>query len=118
MDPLRHFYGFRLSIDLLLWEKRQQGHRARNSLNACVSQVKQTPGMHRNGKGKDMNSLTLEQIDVQSDVKASPAQAVRTRKLTTIYSVGAIIGLFGSAAVSLFGTILTGASWFVAKDVC
>jgi hypothetical protein len=67
-------------------------------------------------EGKDMDSLTLKQIGVQSDAKDSSAQAVRSRKLTKIYSGVAIIGLFGGAAVSLFGSILTGASWFVATD--
>ncbi len=33
MGPLRHFYGFCLSIDLLLWAKHQHGPRAKNSLN-------------------------------------------------------------------------------------
>jgi hypothetical protein len=77
-----------------------------------VSQVEQTPGM----RGRDMNPLTLKQIDVQSDAKDSSTHAVRSRKLTKIYSGGAIIGLFGSAAVPLFGAILTGASWFIAED--
>ena len=61
-----------------------------------------------------MNSLIPKQIGVQADAKDSSAQAVRSRKLTKIYSSGAIIGLLGGVAVSLFGSILTGASWFVA----
>jgi hypothetical protein len=77
--------------------------------------MEQTPGMHRNEKGKDMNSLTLKQIDVQLASKERVAQAVGPRRLTKIYSVGAIIGLFGGATVALFGSILTGASWFVAN---
>jgi hypothetical protein len=67
-----------------------------------------------NEKSKDMNSLTLKQIGVESGAKDRVAQAVRSRKLTKIYSVGAIIGLFGGAAASLFGSILTGASWLIA----
>ncbi len=63
-----------------------------------------------------MHSPTLKQIDVQSDAQAGSAQAVRPRMLTKIYSGGAIIGLFGGAAVSLFGSILTGASWLVANE--
>jgi hypothetical protein len=41
---------------------------------------------------------------------------VRPRRLRKTYSGGAIIGLFGGAAASLFGSILTGASWFAAND--
>ena len=62
-----------------------------------------------------MSSLTLEQIGAQSVAKERAAQAVRPRRLTKLYSGGAITGLFGGAAASLFGSILTGASWFVAN---
>jgi hypothetical protein len=72
--------------------------------------------MHRNEKGEDMNSLTLKQIGVQSDAKDRVAQAVGQHRPAKIYSGGAIIGLFGGAAASLFGSILTGASWLVAND--
>jgi hypothetical protein len=112
MGLLRHFYGFCHNIDLSLWEKHQPGHRTENALNARVSQVKQPSGIRMNEK--DMNSLTLKRIGVESGAKDRVAQAVRPRKLTKIYSVGAIIGLFGGAAASLFGSILTGASWLIA----
>jgi hypothetical protein len=62
-----------------------------------------------------MNSLTLKQISVQSDTKDRVARWVRACRLAKIHSVGAITGLFGGAAVSLFGSILTGASWFMAN---
>jgi hypothetical protein len=80
-----------------------------------VSHCEATPGIHGDEKGKDMNSLTLKQIGVQSDAKDRVTQAVRPRRLTKLNSVGAIIGLFGGGAVSLFGSILTGASWLVAN---
>jgi hypothetical protein len=66
-------------------------------------------------KRKDMNSLTLKQIGVQLDAKDGVAQPVRPRGMAKINSVGAVTGLFGGAAVSLVGSILTGASWFVAN---
>lgn len=58
-----------------------------------------------------MNSLTLKQIGVKS-----VARTVRSRRLVRINSIAAAIGLFGGAAVALFGSLLTGASWFVAKE--
>jgi hypothetical protein len=72
--------------------------------------------MHKNEKGNDMNSLTLKQTGMRSGSNERVAQAVGSRRVTKIYSVGAIIGLFGSATVSLVGSILMGASWFVAND--
>lgn len=80
-----------------------------------VNHVEQTPDMNRNEKRKDMNSLTLKQIHGQLGSKDRIAQAVGPPRLKKMCSVGAIIGLFGGAAVSLFGSILTGASWFVSN---
>ena len=62
-----------------------------------------------------MNSLTLKQIGVQLEAKGGVTQSVRPHMLAKINSLGAITGLFGGAAASLFGSILTGASWFVAN---
>jgi hypothetical protein len=115
MGPLRHFYGFCLSIDLLLWEMHQHGHRAKNSLNARES-CEANPDMHRNEKRKDMKPPMLKQIDAQSGAKGRVAQAVRPRRLMKMYSGGALIGLFGGATAALFGSIMTGASWLVADD--
>jgi hypothetical protein len=84
--------------------------------STLVSHVEQTPDTHRNEKREDMNSQTLKQIGVQSGAMDRVVQAVRPRRLTKIYSGGAIIGLFGGAAASLFGSMLTGASWFVTND--
>jgi hypothetical protein len=115
MCPLRHFYGFCLSIDLSLWDTRQQGQDDRNRERLCEV-GDSNPGMNRKRNVKDMSTLTLKQIDVQSDAKDSSAQAVRPRILIKIYSGGAIMGLFGSAVGGVFGAILTAASWFVTKD--
>jgi hypothetical protein len=72
--------------------------------------------MPRNEKGKNVISLTLKDIGMQSGSKERAARAVRPRIMTKFISVAAIIGLFGGGAAAMFGSILTGASWFAVND--
>jgi hypothetical protein len=73
--------------------------------------------IHKNEKERYelTDTETNRQIGVQSDAKDGVAQAGRPRRLAKINSIGSITGLLGGAAVSLFGSILTGASWLVAN---
>ena len=80
------------------------------------NELQELSDMRRTEEGNEMSALTLKQLSVKTGAMAEAARAMRPRRLTKIYTYGAAVGLFGSAAVSLFGSILTGASWFAGND--
>jgi hypothetical protein len=89
IGPLRHFYGSRLSIDLLL---------------------------KMNEKGKVMNHLGVVRSIEHIYSNEVAARAVNSHKMAKIQTVGAAIGLLGGPAAAFFGAILTAAGWFAGND--